>query len=581
MNSELFTPDAARLAIQALEELPERRAWLKSVFYQRHKPTTQEDVYGRQAVVRLADGLPGAAQVLCDVARWFEREHPLGRDPKGEPDFAALPLCWALAAYQDRLGEAEEEIRRFFLTHDFESKYYSENHMLLFHGARYVAAGCMPGERFCAYDSTGEELLHWEHAYLSKFIAYRIRHGWAEFDAPGYAAEVISALLTIRQFAVHEDIRKLSEAALDILLAELVCDSSPEGFAGGAHGRMYNPDSLSHTEEGTLPILYLYLGGGAKDFIRHSVVFSALLSDYVPPAAVRELLQGRTGCYESRKAFHLHMYNLCQQPGDEKFEHVHGYINKYTYHTPEYMVGAVNWQDEYDPDLPDRWYAHHQQREWDFSIHGAPNARIFTHHPGKSGSDGMAHGYWTGDLGCCCSQFFSQRNVVLGMHDIPSGQLYQGIHAYLPKAEFDEIREREGWVFARRGGVYAGLYLTNGYIWTIEGEYAMRELFSVGARGASLFVCGSEREYADFDAFIAWAQAAELSFDREQMVLRYKNGAQQLTMTRNKRYIGLQRVSFPYPTFDSPYLQGNAQGELTLVGASQTLRYDVEALLGR
>ena len=58
--------------------------------------------------------------------------------------------------------------------------------------------------------------------------------------------------------------------------------------------------------------------------------------------------------------------------------------------------------------------------------------------PGEAGPE---HGYWTGDIRCCCGHFFQNETAVLELYDVPVGQPLHFVHAWIPRESFDEVVE--------------------------------------------------------------------------------------------------------------------------------------------
>lgn len=146
----------------------------------------EHDVTGGKALANLGAGvwLEESDRRLRRSAEWFEHPHPKGRDLAGEPDFAAMKLTRAWHQFGPLLSDGTREaIRRFFLGRDFQSKYTSENHQLLFHTSRYLMAGAFRSEVFGRYGLTGAELEELELGWLKRCIRRRACYGWEEFDS--------------------------------------------------------------------------------------------------------------------------------------------------------------------------------------------------------------------------------------------------------------------------------------------------------------------------------------------------------------------------------------------------------------
>ena len=101
-------------------------------------------------------------------------------------------------------AETKDLINKFFTEWNFESKYKSENHMLLFHSSRYLYALKFPTIKFKQYGMTAEEVIKQDKDFLQEFIRFRAQRGWAEFDSYGYNPEDFTVLLNLFDFGESE-----------------------------------------------------------------------------------------------------------------------------------------------------------------------------------------------------------------------------------------------------------------------------------------------------------------------------------------------------------------------------------------
>jgi hypothetical protein len=311
--------------------------------------------------------------------------------------------------------------------------------------------------------------------------------------------------------------------------------------------------ALDHGRSGTFVIYYLYFGHGYREKVKTNCLIDALLSSYRPHPVIEEIALGRSRPYVHRESKHLHCIT-CETP-HKRLPQEEGSINKYTYYTPRYILGAVNFQYPYGPDSEAGWYAHHQQHQWDLSFPQDTDLKIFSHHPGHFGTEGSEHGYWTGDLGCGCGQFFCEKNVVMAMYQIPQDQPMDWIHVHVPREAFDEVVEEGKYIFLRKSGVYISLYIHNGYEWTETGEFAGKEVKSFGRNNALICEVGEESSFQDFTSYRKSILQNRISFDSVNQQLSY-NSSQvgDLTMDRTKRMVRGEEEVFPYPTYEGPYL---------------------------
>ena len=330
--------------------------------------------------------------------------------------------------------------------------------------------------------------------------------------------------------------------AANVILLDMLMDSSrTEGLYGGAHGRVYD-DSVEDLKTVGMYKLYQYYFGDEEC----EGYFEPVISNFLPADYVYDVFNNRPECWENRECKHLHSIT-CPVP-HKQVPQVPGSINKQTYVTPDYILGGVTWQDKYPKDSEAAWYAHHQQHEWELTILPDSRLRIFSHHPGlpTSGPTGHEHGYWTGDLGCCCGQFFNEKNVAMAMYDIPEREA-DFIHVRVP-FEHIESAEQEGnclWIKAQR--VYVMLWLSEGICKGGKG-FENVEIRSYGRKHGVVCMVASQKDFEGMGAFKKAAQAGHPTFDKESMRLVYEN----IEMTPDERVVGGIKMVFPYETYDSP-----------------------------
>ena len=479
------------------------------------------------------------------------------RDSGGEVDFVALYLTRAYYLFHGGHGmtdDTEQQVRSFFLTRHFKSNWCeeagnaSENHEFVFHTARFLMAQAMPKETFTAYGKTGTELVQEDRNWLLSFLRFRGRRGWGEFDSAVYYGVDIDCLACLYDFSRDADLKRLSGMKMDLMLADVAINSIGGMFCG-AHGRIYYWDALKHSTEDTYGLQYLYFGSvdGRTIGGRRASVHT-LTSTYRPDKLVVEIALNRREPYENLERAQLH------KPDDVMpREPLAGSIRKYTYWTPDFVMGCVQFQDDYPETYPGRWYAHHEQHEWDLTFPTRLSARIFTQHPGASGDE---HGYWTGDMGCGCGHFFQNKGALVALYDIGPKEKYQWIHAFVPRNAFDEVVEENGFIFVREGDACAALKLLRGYEWTTQGAWSGAEVISHGARNGVVCEAGRLADYGGFKAFRQEIADNKIVFDQEKGQLTYdsKRAGKLFLGIKDGRKLNDQPVDLDYPTFGSPFM---------------------------
>ena len=191
-------------------------------------------------------------------------------------------------------------------------------------------------------------------------------------------------------------------------------------------------------------------------------------------------------------------HDLCRNTREE--------VNVYTYRTPHYLLSsAVDYRPGYGGD---------QQQAWQATL--GPTAVCFTTDPPNTRTEGLTPNYWTGSGSL--PRVAQVKNVAIAVYRVETRPgLYVTnrlpyTHAWLPRDEFDEIVEREGWILARKGEGYLALRAQHPYRWQKEGPWAGREVIVEGQRAIWICELGSEAENGSFERFCAAICAAPLAF---------------------------------------------------------------------
>lgn len=179
----------------------------------------------------------------------------------------------------------------------------------------------------------------------------------------------------------------------------------------------------------------------------------------------------------------------------------------YTCRTPDYLLSSAQ---DYRPG-----FGGDQQHIWQATL--GPDAVCFTTHPAQRA--GPSPNYWTGSGSL--PRVAQVKNVVLAVYNIstrPGLYLTNRLlfsHAWLPRDRFDQVIEREGWIFARCGGGYLALRSQHPYHWQADpGEDQDCEIIVPGRQNIWICELGRSAVDGDFEAFMSRICAARLAFGR-------------------------------------------------------------------
>lgn len=497
---------------------------------------------------------------------------------------------------------------------------WTENHYILFSSAAYLAGQMYPGSEFTNSGQHGREKMALNKRRILRWLDLRFRTGFSEWLSHVYYDEDLTALLNLADFCQDEIVRDRAVTVIDLLGLDMALNSF-KGVFGSTHGRSYANTKKWAAQEGTADTTKLLFGTGVfSGYDNMSAVCLALNRRYRPPpilpsiaddherpAMVNRQRMGlrlaeaeRWGLgfedfedgmvfltleaytHPRNIALTMRMFDAFNWWENDFFAPFKPYkglltvlrktrslgllaralerdicrntreeVNVYTYRTPDYLLStAQDYRKGYGGD---------QQHIWQATL--GPEAVCFTTHPAKL--DGPAPSYWTGSG--LLPRAAQVENVVIAVYKIEKiPALYVPIrhfftHAWLPRDKFDEVVERDGWIFARLGEGYLGLRSQQPYRWQEQrGEDQGREVIADGAE--NIWVCELGRRAVDggFGDFIAGVAGAALEFDG--LNVRYASPSQGLLefgwegdLRKDGRTIPLN----DYPRYDNPYAQAD------------------------
>lgn len=234
--------------------------------------------------------------------------------------------------------------------------------------------------------------------------------------------------------------------------------------------------------------------------------------------------------------------------------------NLYTYRTPDYMLStAQDFRKGYGGD---------QHHIWQATL--GPEAVCFTTHPAKGSrdedEDGASPNYWTGTGSL--PRAAQVENVAIVLYDINTEPgLYVThelvfTHAWFPRDAFDEVAERDGWVFGRKGDGYLALWSREPCVWQKEGRDRDAEIIADGK--TNIWICEMGRRAVDgpFDAFVG--KVAEAPIETDGLHVRYESpsqGALEFSwsgdLLQGSGVVNLR----DYPRYGNPYAEAAFPGE--------------------
>ncbi len=524
---------------------------------------------------------------------------------------------------------------------------WTENHYILFTSAAYLAGQMYPEEVFKNTGETGQQKVEKNRPRILHWLDMRFRSGFSEWLSHVYYDEDLVALLSLFDFAEDQEIKDRAETVIDLILLDIALNSY-KGVFGSTHGRAYENTKKWASNEGTTDTSKLLFGMGIFSGFDNMSAIAFALSGYRLPSAINAIAQNldltfinrqRMGHriqdakkwgltynehdFESGMLFltneaYIHpknaaltinmfdAFNWWQNSFLDTFSSYRGLlhtlktlkllpllgkilerdvcrnmrqeVNIYTYKTPDYMLStAQDYRKGFGGD---------QQHIWQATL--GQDAVCFTTHPAKV--EGVTPNYWAGNgLLPRAAQYKNVSIIVYNIKRIPA--LYVPIkhfytHAWLPKDKFDEVVERNGWIFARKGEGYLALLSQHPYFWNGEDarsdeiefrknpEDFGREVIAIGNQNIWICQMGRKVDDGEFDEFVEKCSAANLTFNGLNVHFNSPgNGEIQFGWNHALSVNGVEISLEDYPRYDNPFVQAEYDpGEIKVTCSGHQLR---------
>lgn len=494
--------------------------------------------------------------------------------------------------------------------------FFTENHQILYHSAEYLAGQLFPDAVF----SNGETgAWHRAHATrcLRRWLGWRARFGFSEWVCDYYMEDILG-MLGLACYAEEEDIRQNCRMLIDALVFDLAVNSF-RGEVSGSHGRTYTQQLIDPQFQDTSPICRLLWGEGADTDANTPALLLACF-DYRCPNAIQAAALDRRAVMINREHMSIEVEEAMEygvDPQDPEnimlFWGIQAYSHRLTVDNSTRVFPYYNWMNN-------RVFAYREQYRLldaagvpapsgtpdctamtavDLYTYKTPDAMLSCAQDFRPGRRGYQQHPWSATLGGRCVVFttnpgstdYSARpNQLAGNLFLPRAAAHENVvfavyriqpdfvdflytHAYFPQQEFDEVSQRDGWVFGRKGDGYIALRSLNPARWeapdpllyqTVYGKAgaweekaAASKPFSLMAPGhANVWVCelGSRAQNGSFAAFTEAFCADALCGDTFDFTYKSPSqGEMRFGWTRGLTVRGAEIALHGYPRYDNPF----------------------------
>ncbi|MFV0335599.1 MAG: hypothetical protein ACK5JR_16190 [Tropicimonas sp.] len=412
-------------------------------------------------------------------------------------DFWILPLIWAWRAHAGEVLEAGlwERVRHSILNFRYWLDepgndvmwFWSENHVLCFHVAQFLAGDSFAEAVFPNSGKTGAEHREEARGRLHRWFASAEAHGLAEWNSACYYPIDLLGLLTLEHCSPDAALAARARALIDRIFVMMALHSLG-GMPVGTQGRVYERELFAGpaTELGAVAAI-AFGGMWCPGHERAAALFA--LSDYVPPDCTGELHDlGGHRVLEAR---------YTQGLGAN--------AKLVLWKSAQVQLSSVTGHRTGDPG--------HQQHVSEIQLAGHPLARSWISHPGELKVWGGGRpSYWMGNG--VVPRVCQRENVAALVHDLARhDHPVRFTHVFAPAELLDECVVEGRWLFQRLGEGYGAVWSSAPLCPVPSGLYAGQEWRNPDSRAGWLLIAGSAATHGSFDAFRQAARDLAPAFD--------------------------------------------------------------------
>ena len=390
---------------------------------------------------------------------------------------------------KELLGPVEETIVNFSME---SSAFDPSSEKILSLTVATLAGRRFPDRIFAFSGKSGQWHCQHGEAQVLEWLYERGVYGFPTWDSQSNFAEQLSALSYLVDLAESQQVRELSTAIIDKLLATLAINSY-KGVFGSTHGRTSAPFVKGGLLEPTSGICRLMWGMGVFNHHIAATVSLACMQSYEIPPMISNIATVKPNEIWHRER---HAVDLDQA------------VNKVTYRTADAMLSSAQ---DYRPGAQGS-----QEHIWQATLGGA--ASVFANHPAcSSENDGRRPNFWAGNA--ILPRVAQWKDVLISIHKLPQDDWMGFTHAYFPIYAFDEYALYDDrWAFARKGDGYLALMASAGFELIRQGRYADRELRSDSLNNIWLCHLGQRQLDGDFQEFQQKVLALPVTTDHHSIV---------------------------------------------------------------
>ncbi len=463
------------------------------------------------------------------------------------------------------LAEADDAISQTWYVKESEN-HHVQSFSTLWHFAKLARHRADFRDR--RYDDGWTAADHYEawNRYVKLYLIERARKGlFIEMMSPAYNATLLKGVFNFHDFAEDPELRRRSRLFLDLYFAYWGQEQIA-GVAGGGKARIY-----SDIAPRSLGLGYLFFGIGTAPVL-HSELLTALTTTWRPSLVVVDLVCDRPGrgVYEVvQRPLGLAADRSHYQPPDYHLRTDYGGIVRYSYCTPEFILGTAMSE---------------AQPEADWTMISSQNRRQGALFAGDSIALISPQCEATRDHRAYNTEWSVQRKGTLITQKLKTSRGAGAMRVWFSGAGLTPPVDERGWMFAESAGAYAAVRVIEGGTRWIAAERGVpgRWLQCDNEYSPVILEVARKADYASGRAFRDSVANRRVEFGRDR-ILRLR-GIHGDTFTFFADYSAPPQINdipvnyAPARAFDSPFLQSEwNSGVITLRKGARTVGLNFNA----
>jgi hypothetical protein len=392
-------------------------------------------------------------------------------------------------------------------------------------------------------------------AYLKEYLRQRACKGMClEIDSPSYSTATLKSMCNFYDFSDDPVLKKRAGQFLDLYWA-MWAEEQLDGVIGGAKTRCYADSAQRGTDFLRRSAWYL-IGVGEPRFV-HSAMLPFVTTTWEAPDIVLQIAHNSQtrGVYEiSQRRMGLAVQGY-SNPGQYRLRTDFGGILRYTYCTPDFIMGSLTMEAR----PVDDWVAISGQGRWAGVVFsGDVDARVYPA-PYNSKGKSILNGFWSVQAkGTMVSQL---------LKEIRSGAVIEGEgraedwRVYFSNAGLSQTVQEGAWFFAEAENAFVGVCVADGGAKFAEKSSRFgRWLVCENKYTPVIIEVGRKSEYESFEAFRKKALAQSIVMEKAKLSYTGLGGDRLTFYTDQSRLpeINGSPVNLaPEKVFNSPFVQSD------------------------